>query len=331
MNAPSLVSHLPFGRRRALEFDAAAVISRQQSARATTRIDYRSSELDGDFRFAFSAIETESLKIVANASTAMEFTCHEAPRGIVLVPFSGGSSATQHGRTVEWAHGRNAVYLPPGTTSGASSQRVAMGIDVDAARLNAIACAMLGKEITGEPVLDFNTFRALDLDFGALNLLDAFKQYAAMINAMNLDAMSVERSGIADSIARLLVLALAPHLFLEDKKITAASEPSRIAWLCDYIEHNLTEKITLTDLERLTGLSARTVQYAFRKETGRSPMQWITDRRLDRVRRQLLAAEPGTTLSSIAAHYFTNLGDFARYYKTRFGERPSDTLGRRKA
>lgn len=81
----------------------------------------------------------------------------------------------------------------------------------------------------------------------------------------------------------------------------------------------------LADLARLSGTSARSLQYAFRDRFDLSPMQYLRQVRLDRVHDDL-AAGAGTVAD--AAHYwgFTNPGRFARAYRERFGESPRSTL-----
>ena len=82
---------------------------------------------------------------------------------------------------------------------------------------------------------------------------------------------------------------------------------------------------TLADLAKIAGTSARGLQYAFHERFGTTPMRYLRQVRLDRVRDDLAQAH-----GSVAdiAHYwgFTNLGRFARAYHDRFGEFPAATL-----
>jgi AraC-like DNA-binding protein len=49
--------------------------------------------------------------------------------------------------------------------------------------------------------------------------------------------------------------------------------------------------------------------------------------RLERVREELLCAEPGETVTAIAMRWgFTHLARFSGIYRARFGELPSQTL-----
>lgn len=66
---------------------------------------------------------------------------------------------------------------------------------------------------------------------------------------------------------------------------------------------------------------------AFLHRFGCTPMQWLRHQRLGLVRQHLLNANPQDNVSSLALQSgFVNLGQFAKAYAERFGERPSDTL-----
>jgi AraC family ethanolamine operon transcriptional activator len=80
-----------------------------------------------------------------------------------------------------------------------------------------------------------------------------------------------------------------------------------------------------------TGISQRTLEYAFRERFGASPMQFIRRMRFHAVRRALLAEDrPCSTVTDMAMHFgFYQLGRFAREYRVIFDELPSTTLARR--
>jgi len=87
----------------------------------------------------------------------------------------------------------------------------------------------------------------------------------------------------------------------------------------------------VTDLCRVTGVSERTLEYAFKEVTGLTPMAYLMRLRLHRVRQALLPATPeSTTVSAEALNWgFWHFGEFSRAYKDCFGELPSDTLRRK--
>jgi len=95
------------------------------------------------------------------------------------------------------------------------------------------------------------------------------------------------------------------------------------------------QPLSLADVCREAGCSARTLQAAFRQHAGMGPMDFLRQLRLDRVRAELQAAKgPGAAAGSgvrdVAQKYgFLHLGHFAAQYRSRFGELPSETASRR--
>jgi len=80
-------------------------------------------------------------------------------------------------------------------------------------------------------------------------------------------------------------------------------------------------------------VSERTLEHAFRKVMGMSPVAYLTRLRLHRVRKALrMATHRSTTVSAQALNWgFWHFGDFSRAYKDCFGELPSETLRQKSA
>ncbi len=91
------------------------------------------------------------------------------------------------------------------------------------------------------------------------------------------------------------------------------------------------ERLSVTDLCRVAGVSERTLEYAFKELLGLTPQGYLTRLRLNRVRQALLAApRASTTVSAEAVNCgFWHFGEFSRAYKACFGEAPSETLRRK--
>lgn len=90
--------------------------------------------------------------------------------------------------------------------------------------------------------------------------------------------------------------------------------------------------LRVEDLARVSGVSPRTLHRAFARHYGAPPIAHLRRARLQSVRRHLQAAGPGETVTSVAFDWgFSHLGRFAAYYAACFGERPSETLRRRRA
>jgi len=98
----------------------------------------------------------------------------------------------------------------------------------------------------------------------------------------------------------------------------------------EYIVANWDRPITIEALARETETSARSLFHHFRRSRGQSPMDFLKEVRL-RHAREMFQRE-GKPVTEVAfACGFGNLGHFARDYRRRFGERPSETLRRRRS
>lgn len=86
----------------------------------------------------------------------------------------------------------------------------------------------------------------------------------------------------------------------------------------------------VTDLSRVTGVSERALEYAFKEVMGLTPVAFLIRLRLHRVRHALLTAPPeSTTIATEALRWgFWHFSEFAHAYNECFGELPSDTLFR---
>ena len=85
-----------------------------------------------------------------------------------------------------------------------------------------------------------------------------------------------------------------------------------------------------TDLCAAIGVSDRTLEICCREHLGMSPQKYLRLRRMQRVRRALTLADPGSaTVTGLAtANGFWELGRFAMTYRSLYGELPSATLAR---
>ncbi|WP_272429004.1 AraC family transcriptional regulator [Polyangium jinanense] len=100
----------------------------------------------------------------------------------------------------------------------------------------------------------------------------------------------------------------------------------------EYIAAHAGEAIRLSDIVAAAGAPARSLQAAFRAARGMTPMEFLKIRRLEQARHMLLAPQPETTVSGVAAVMgFRNAGRFSVEYRKCFQESPSETLTRGRA
>lgn len=98
----------------------------------------------------------------------------------------------------------------------------------------------------------------------------------------------------------------------------------------EFVHENAHLPLTATQIARSAGLSVRGVQVAFQTVLDRSPMTYLREVRLDRVRDELRAADADvTTVAGVARAWgFGHAGHFSAAYAERFGEFPKETLRR---
>jgi len=103
-----------------------------------------------------------------------------------------------------------------------------------------------------------------------------------------------------------------------------------LARAIEFLRENDTALLTVPQLCRAANVSQRTLEYAFRDAFGLTPIGYLRRQRFHLARRALLAArQERASVADIAYQAgFFELGRFAGTYRSLFGERPSDTLGR---
>jgi AraC-like DNA-binding protein len=126
-----------------------------------------------------------------------------------------------------------------------------------------------------------------------------------------------------------LVSLLGPLLCGEPPLKQTDPGPAHVQRACELIRARVAEPIRIAEIARELGISPRHLQSGFRRHLGMTPHRFLRDCRLDEAHRLLSAASPGHTTTAIAYDCgFGHLSDFARDYRSRFGESPSETLRR---
>ncbi|MBO9112450.1 MULTISPECIES: helix-turn-helix transcriptional regulator [Rhizobium/Agrobacterium group] len=115
------------------------------------------------------------------------------------------------------------------------------------------------------------------------------------------------------------------------KQVPALQPSWQVRRAMEYIDANLKQKITLAEIAAIAQTGVRSLQLSFRKELGKTPVQWILERRLKNVHRELKCdAFEFTSISATARKWgFVHMADFARRYRKLFGESPLQTRRRR--
>jgi AraC-like DNA-binding protein len=99
----------------------------------------------------------------------------------------------------------------------------------------------------------------------------------------------------------------------------------------DYLDQAGTVPVHISEICGKLNVSRRTLHRAFHDALGIGPVTFLQRRRLCDVHSAIRDGDPATTtIAEVALHHgFLNLGRFSGYYRSLFGEYPSETLGRR--
>jgi len=321
-----VIPPLAFGLRHALQYTDAERMSAELARGTVAAMNYRSAEPGGAFRAQSALIKTRNVKLVASASSAIRVEAHGAPSGIFLLALHGAGVTKRGGRNFDWGKGKAGLFLPPGGCTARFSARSVVGVDIDPAAIARVTQIMLGGKLPRRgQSFDFAAPCAVNLRGNNLDLGSILLSTISTMDQFGGDARLIERSGLDDVIVRIVAMIF-NFEELSARGSDAKADRAVVRMACEYIDDNLTGTITLTDLETVTGLSRRSLQYGFRAEFDCTPMQWVAQRRLEAVRKEILSARQGDTLTAIAGEYFANLGEFARMYRQQYGELPSATL-----
>lgn len=147
--------------------------------------------------------------------------------------------------------------------------------------------------------------------------------------AMAITGMVNPMLRLDDLIRRLIVLLLVPDLLELPEAAPPSPQPFVHAPLVEWLLARLDQPISLSDMERQSRYSRRSLQYAFKQRFGCGPMQWLRRQRLAKARALIETTGGSSSITDIAqACGYLSLACFSRDYRARYGEPPSRLLRR---
>lgn len=289
------------------------------------------SSAGGVFRSKSAPIALNGVSIV-NASVSPTYVDRFNNQVLtILLPNSGDPLCTaQVGRDrVTWGRKDGGVVLPitDERVTGTGGFRNQVMLQVDMKLLQQQAQSMLGPDA---PLADLRChhIRQLPLHYGKVSLLQGILHTLPLLRHHVGQPSLLNTLGVNNLLLRQTAILLRPDLFIDHERVSpealASGKQKIVEQLCDYMFDHMAEPIGLADLEAVSGLCARTVQYAFLQERGCSPLAWLRNLRLTTAQ-QLLVGQPNLSIGQIAARCgFVNPSLFAVSYRKRFGLTPSE-------
>ncbi|MEN8206986.1 MAG: helix-turn-helix domain-containing protein [Pseudomonadota bacterium] len=114
------------------------------------------------------------------------------------------------------------------------------------------------------------------------------------------------------------------------KEPKAASKTRILKRAMEFMRDHEHEPFSVRDLSAVVTTSERTLQRLFNREFGISPKKYLFGHRMYGAHRQLWQSSPSETriIDAANAWGFWHMGQFAKDYRSFFGELPSETLNR---
>lgn len=211
------------------------------------------------------------------------------------------------------------------STSKGSVSWLAFGVpDEELARVRAALCG-------GSPEPVRGSCQYVRLQPAAWRKLH--RELLSAVAVVRSDPSLLENEAARRGMEQSLLLLLAQSLDGQNGAEAPAGERARmshaqvVAHSDEYLNDRWKEPVYLADLCQATGVSERTLRYAFQAIYGTSPNHYLKARRLAQARRLLREGNPAMTITAVAQSLgIWNPGRFAVEYRQMYGESPSQTL-----
>ncbi|GAB7007589.1 AraC family transcriptional regulator [Nocardioides sp. AN3] len=298
----------------------------------TVYIPHRLVPRDGsamDFKMAYFATPRLTFGHVTYGADA-ELLCPEMGSFYHLnLTLSGHTRVTQAGRqAVTTGRQVGAVFNPADPYRVRwSRDAVQYALRLPARALQEQLALLLGSP--GAPLVFDLTFDMTDeRGRSLLSAVNHLRTQYGTMNARGVGARAVISQ--LESYVLTQVLLTTRHNYstaLNDETRTASRQ--HVCRAVELIEERAADPWTVETLAREVCVSARALQIGFRKELQVTPMEYLREVRLRRVRDELLGSPASVQVSEVATRWgFFHLGRFSHLYRERFGVLPSESVRR---
>ena len=315
------------------EFDAAL---RHPNGQSTSPFEV-ASKVDPAVNFWTSQLPVEGARIVAGGTTTkMKVVGVRHHQPSLIFPIEGSVRIVRGSDVYVAQAGETAVLLPANCAVTIECDDIYRGVSImfepERFEQSAVKLLNLPAGRSDHKLVSLNRLAQYQLTYDGRDISGMITQVLGAIETLQNPAYLLKQCNLSTALYQVIIALLLPqHVFGgDDQPRIAKNSPGlyRLQHVVRYIDENLSDTLTLRDVRHNCKISARALQYSFRTVYNMTPNQWIQERKLVAVRAALLSAEPGLTVTSAAMPFFGNLGDFARRYRSRFGELPSATLAR---
>jgi AraC-like DNA-binding protein len=258
---------------------------------------------------------------------AISMDCGYLDNYHLIIPLAGTVRSTSGGDTVHATPDSGAIYNHSRVaTVHRSPGSDHLALKLDRALVERELSLMLGRSIDEPVVFEMG----IDLHSAASHRW--LGGFSVLHKALAQPEILADQGLLALELRNLVILGLLVgqrHNYSEALEGSSArSSSSIVRRAAQLLEDEPARAWTVGSLAFESGASVRALQDNFHRVLGVTPTQFLSELRLERARRDLLAGAPHElTVSSVAHRWgFAHLGRFSATYSAKFGESPSHTL-----
>lgn len=318
------LADLPFGNANAdVVTDSRAAAD--SLAAVCPSLCYVAEDKSVGFATKSAARRIGELAVMTSAITSAKIQVEDSKGWHLIIPLFGRSSMSTERLDLPVVGGRWGVLMPNIRRVSKSAELI-VAANLDIAKLRATAGIMTGGS-QGQGLIEERP-HSIDMR-RQREIFPAFQHLCALVESTSANPDYARLLGVEDAFYRWAVHALALLPQDDAAALRPRDDGHHLDVICDLVRTAHDRPLTLTEMEQLSGLSARGLQYAFKGRFGCSPMEWQRRERMQLARRRVLFPAPGETITDIAyAMGFSSSAAFTTQYRRYFGETPSEARHR---
>ncbi len=246
---------------------------------------------------------------------------------VLHFPLAGEIEANEGKRSVRVKTGQALVVSSPGIT-GKKWRGPCQLLNIVVSRQALTRLLETNYGIVSSDTLTFEPLATLDLQ----NLATVTRFVDTVLADLSQDSSLFCESALAaqaETTLLSLLLKTIPHKYRDQINDRQSSiVPYYVRRAERFMQENLRAKIETSVLVEVSGVSARTLYYGFKKFRHTTPMKYLKSHRLVRARNAILESRfEGCRISEISTSVgYANFSQFSRDYREHFGESPAQTL-----
>jgi len=326
---------MPFGNNRALVLHSAAecVAAAERFGWPLNDISFRSGT---DPQAIYSGVRIGRLVLRAIRSTPGIYASKSEPELSFQLPVFG-SGVTEYGVSeTRWSalDQIQIMSLDRSFKADVTTPLLMIAITPDEEELNRQLQSLSSDEVDFSQLIDrvqaIGNYQRPGIING-MNFRSMLFDLISLIDKADCNEEHLRRIGVDDVIMRVLadfVIAQNGVVQQDNVEHRVPRSAKAVDIICDHIMQNIGYPLTISKMEKLSGLSGRAINYAFQQRFNCSPQEWQRGVLLEEARRRLSSNDLVSIKALSNELGFSSASSFAAHYKKKFGELPTETATR---